>query len=83
MRRLFQLRSQGAFDESATLLREASQDKSFSAGQRERFSFELGNLLTEHGTQEQVCEQWRLHLATFPNSFHAQFVRHALRSCSP
>ncbi len=60
------LRSRGRFGKAASLLREAVSDRSLPRRSRERFSFELGAILSRQLRQGQrACRHWRSHLARF------------------
>jgi hypothetical protein len=81
LRHLFQLLSQHRYDEAEALLGEASADRNFTVLQRERFGFELGSLLNEEGKTAAACAHWRDHLAKYPDSPRADFIRQALLHC--
>lgn len=71
------LRSRGEYGEAVRLL-----DKGIagivSAKTRERFSFELGSILTyQQADVPRACRHWASHESSFPNGRYAQEVRSA------
>ena len=82
MVRLFQLRSQGRFDEAIALLRDASHDRELTASQRERFGFELGKLIMQVKGAEAACATWRSHQKTYPRGPHASEVAQQVADCA-
>lgn len=70
-------RSRGEYAEAVRLL-----DKGLagivSAATRERFSFELGSMLTWQLTDPRACGHWRAHQAAFPNGRYAREVERAI-----
>ncbi len=81
MRRLFQLRSQGAYDRAIELLRAACDDPTLAPAQRARLSVELGVLLAQHRGRQAACDHWRAHLRLYPDSPQRALVRDKLQSC--
>lgn len=68
MKRLLRLRSQRRYDEAIDLLREGSHRGDFTKVQRERLSFELGNLLRQSGREKEACRHLERHLKRFPST---------------
>ena len=81
MRRLLQLRTQNRFDEAMALLRSASRNRGYSAVQRERFGFELCNLVTQTKDSAKACSCWQRHMRAFPESDRAAHLPEALHGC--
>ncbi len=82
MVRLFQLRSQGRFDEAITLLRDASRDRELTPSQRESFGFELGKLIEQVKGAEAACSTWRAHQKAYPGGPHAREVAQQVADCA-
>jgi hypothetical protein len=80
MERLFQLRSQRRYDEAARMLRKASRRRDLSKEQRERLSYEAGNVLRQAGVNDEACAHFRKHLKRFPESANRD---DALSTCTP
>lgn len=81
MRRLFQLKSQRRFDEAIDLLRDGSRRRDFTEVQRERLSFELGNVLRQSGRNRQACRHLAEHLARFPSAPRRAEIERSLAEC--
>lgn len=81
MQRQFQLRSQARYDEAAQVLRRAAQTSTYSKVQRERFGYELGQLLVQQGDRRAVCQHWRSHLRKFPKIGRRPEVVRSVRAC--
>ncbi len=82
LRQLLQLRTQNRTDEALALLREARNNRAYTAVQRERFGFELCNLVTQARGGSEACACWKRHARDFPASARGEQVPEALRKCA-
>ncbi len=77
-------RSRGEYAEAVRLL-----DKGLagivSGSTKERFSFELGSILTWQLADARACKHWQKHAAAFPNGRYAQQIVRAMEkaNCAP
>lgn len=81
MKRLLRLRSQRRYSEAIALLREGSHRDDFTPVQRERLSFELGNLLRQSGRLEQACRHLKRHLRRFPSTPRKEEIEAEIARC--
>ncbi|MEZ0315026.1 MAG: FecR domain-containing protein [Myxococcota bacterium] len=81
MQKQFQLRGQRRYQDAAELLERASNRKDLTKAQRERFSFELGNVLQLDGRDKEACAHWRRHASRFSGSAKKPDVKKALETC--
>lgn len=83
VRRLLLLRSQGYYQEAASMLRSASRDGRLSRRDRERFSYELGLLYeSQLPNLARECRHWRTHTKSFPRGRFVREVRRQVRDCA-
>lgn len=83
--RLAGLRTRGRYAEAAEALRAALNDP-WSKGTRERLSFELGSIVSDHlGDRAVACREWDRHHAEFGGGRYAKEIEDARQrlSCAP
>jgi transmembrane sensor len=75
--RLASLRTRGRYAEAAEALRTALTDP-WSKGTRERLSFELGSIVSDHlGDRAAACREWDRHQAEFGDGRYAKEIEDA------
>ncbi len=82
MQKQLQLRGQRRYQDAVDLLDRASRRADLTKAQRERLSFELGNVLGLDGRDKEACAHWRRHVARFPASAKKAEVAKLLDGCS-
>ena len=76
-----QLRGQRRYADAATLLERASRRADLTRAQRQRFSFELGQIMELDGKHREACAHFERHAARFPEAQQNPDMKRALATC--